>query len=123
MTFLDARNRIETELTDLGLRDRWGDPIEGIEASGIVANAIGQEWDAAVDALGRGEITSDDYCSRILVFIQRFAVQRFSARVDKHLAGLKREQIELGLIPKTASAMKMSGEDLSHERPRAVKEQ
>lgn len=99
MTTLEAFNRIEDALSALGLRDRWGDPIEGIMASGIVAHSIGQDWDSTVDAFEHGQITADEYCLRILSLIRFFDRMRFSARVDARLAALKLDQIELDLLP------------------------
>jgi hypothetical protein len=98
MTFLEAINRTEAALSELGLQDRWGDPIEGIEACGIVAHAVGKDWDSTLNLMEAGEIAPEEYCAKILNLIQRFSRKRFSRRMDARLSELKLGQIELGLV-------------------------
>ena len=104
MTILEALDAVESHLAELGLEDRWGGPISGIEAAGVVADHLGQDWDACVDAFEYGLISPGEYVERIRSVIDRFSRQKFSSKLDRLLSDLRANQIELGIgSPKVES--------------------
>jgi hypothetical protein len=86
VTLSDIFDSIEKELTNLCLKDRLGESINGLEAVGIVRKTDPAAWTNAEDNLERGDITSEQYQQQILKIIECFRSRRMVRRLDKILS-------------------------------------
>jgi len=96
MTASQAIERVEAELTGLGLK-QLGEPIEGIEAAPYVSDYHGEAWRRLEDAFFVDHsVTPEEYVSSATAMIQECARARFSDRLECRLAELQREQVRTG---------------------------
>lgn len=76
----EAFSLVEKRLTDLGLKDKFGGPILGIEAISPVARLRPDDWEKLWDAAQHQEITPREYVSCA------------GQLIDNFFSELKREQ-------------------------------
>jgi len=92
MTHLQAINTIEDKLTQLGLTDRFGEPIKGMEAAGIVAQFQGPIWDEVINHFEFGRIDIETYVSAMEMMIEEFDRHRYRSSLEKIVALLGKKQ-------------------------------
>lgn len=92
MTASEAFTRIEDALTFLGLTDTWGDPINGMEAAGILSNFFGREWEAPMDALQAGVIDANEYYTKMMKMVESYARHKVRSEVEKTILRLREKQ-------------------------------
>lgn len=71
---LEVLNAIELALTNLKLKDCFGEPLEGLMALPPVARFHGRRWDEAELLLEQGQSLA--YCHTALILIREFKEQR-----------------------------------------------
>jgi hypothetical protein len=79
LTHLQAIETVEHALSSLRLPDGFGGHLEGIEASGVVARAMGERWDRAVNAFESGDLTPTEYALRACDMIYEFRKRKGAA--------------------------------------------
>ena len=102
MTTLEAIEAVELALTILGMKSMDGEPLLGIEASGIVARFAGDLWTEAEHLFKSGTIQPDEYYRRLKYWIDSFAADYNSRRLGKKLDDIGADQVELDLLKEGA---------------------
>lgn len=97
MTALEAIRAVNNRMTQIGLRDRDGNLIVGIECVGIVCPVAPMEWSHSEELFGEGAITPDQYAERLMGLIERFEQKRSERLIRKKIADVALDQVELGL--------------------------
>ncbi len=85
MTTAQAIVTVENQLTSLGLKDRLGGELLGLEAFGAVYQERPTDWDSLLNRIGSGEITPAEYVSGAEKLIKAFTLGRFLRRVERGL--------------------------------------
>lgn len=92
MTHLEAIEAVESKLTELGLKDVFGDPIEGIEAVGIIAKFHGPVWDEVTNHFEQGRIDPDTYATAMGLLIEEYNCYRHRNSIEKLLVEIRQQQ-------------------------------
>lgn len=101
MTFLEAQDAIDKELTMLDVKDIFGEKCVGVEAFAYVAKMIGPRFDKPVDDLYAGLTSPEEYAKSMIAMIQECAPMKQMRRIERRLKELDLDQIELDLLGRT----------------------
>jgi hypothetical protein len=88
VTASEAIQEVEDMLTDLNLIDRFGDPIIGIEAIGIIARHMPHQLKELEIQFFEKQMAPELYVSEMGDILETFRKYLFLAQMDKKLAAL-----------------------------------
>jgi len=84
-------DRVEKMLTALGVRDRFGDPCEGLEAGAFVAQrADPGRWALAWKRWGDRELSDEEFVAEVAACIEQARRVKSRATIERALANAKR---------------------------------
>ena len=86
MNFSEAINKIEVQVMDLPITDKWGEPFQSAEE--IIQQVYkfhGKRWGDLGSNLESGAITVDEYCKECLILVDEFARRVQGRRILKKL--------------------------------------
>ena len=92
MTVLEAINQVELKLTELKLIDRFGDPIIGIEAAGILAKFHDGVWQEVENNFSDGLIDAETYATAMTMLIEEFNRHKFRREIEKQIVEIQTYQ-------------------------------
>lgn len=85
-----ALSDIECALTDLNIRDVYGDRCDGWVAFGAVAKHVWSEWEMNYQDLIDGRINVETFRSTALMLVDVYARQSMREKAEKILSGKMR---------------------------------
>lgn len=96
MTHHEALLKVEQALTDLKLKDKFGEYLTGLEALFPVYQLNKAEWDENESAFSLGLITPFQYATKSCAIIRNYSNGSFKRQVRRKLILLDVKQIEDG---------------------------
>lgn len=98
MMHFELVQQVEERAERTQVKDSDGDLLWAPEILAMVASYHGEVWDAVWAAYVAGEVDGPTACGALCELIDQFARDRHRAAVDRRIANLKRDQVELGLL-------------------------
>lgn len=92
MTHLEAIQSVEKRLTDMGIKDCFGDPVTGLECIGLIAKFHGQLLTEVENSFESGALDPESYDTAMGMLIDEYNRFRLRNQVEKMLVNLRNEQ-------------------------------
>lgn len=92
MTHVEAILKVEAQLTSLGLKDKWGEPVQGLDAIGYLARIHGRLLERVEDDFEAGVIGPDKYATAMEMLIEEARRHKFRGEIENEIAAILRAQ-------------------------------